>query len=424
MKKIKIDIANLTGDALKFAEMFNKAMDEMEVIGKTDIDAAVNALKLTLPKEGVEKQFLMDQIEALKTMISDQGKVMNAFKENPGTKTFQTLKGAIMENLTKHKAAIAKMKGDSSAPAVEFSIELKDAITMTEGASLNNSAYLPVPQMLPGLVDLVRNEPFLLDYLPIMQASSPVITWNNKYNPQGNAAFIGEGDIKPLISFEIKTEISKAKKIADKIKVSNEMLDDISYLMSEINGELRYQVNIKTDIALLSGDGTGDNLKGITEYASAFVLTSLKTTNPNDTDALRAGQAQLKSLNFTANFAFINPIDGANMDMKKATDSGVYLLPPFTTPDGRRVGSMMIVETNQIPQGYTLIMDTRRAKVYKWMEFVIKIGYVNDDFERNLVTIIGEQRLHFFISENHVNGFLYDTFANIKTAIEQEVVMP
>lgn len=414
----------LSGDALKFAEQFNAAMANMDAVGKTDIDAAIKALNL--PAEMIGKADLMAQVDSLKGLISDQGKIINEMKENPGRAGSKNMWDEIEKGLNAKKDHLIKMKGDPSAGSIEVKVDMhvyKDAATMMVSTSTGNSAYIPQPQFLPGIVDLVRNEPFLLDYLPVRNAQSARIVWTEKTNPQGTAQFIGEGEVKPLVSFEIKTNVSNAKKVADKIKVSNEMLDDIPYIMSEIRGELKYLVDMKTDEQLLSGDGEGDNLKGIKEYASLYVVTTMKTTNANNHDALRAGQAQLKSLNFSANYAFINPIDGANMDMQKAVDSGVYLLPPFTTADGRRLGSMLVVETNQIPVGDVLIMDSRKAKVYRWIEFVIKIGYVNDDFEKNLVTIIGEQRLHFFIPENWVNGFLYDSFANIKTALT-DVVNP
>ncbi len=415
--KLQVKTDGLTGEALEFAKSLNAAMGEVpEGITKEELTVMLEQFKGTLPQGPTKAEFTA-QIDELKGILATTKAEVLGLKTNAQRGDIpKTLKEAVIKQLStpEMKEKLKLLKSGEIKSLGEMVV--KAAITMTEADSLGGSAYIPQPQFLPGLINLVRNRPYLLDYLPVMNASSARIVWNEKTNPQGTANFIAEGVVKPLISFELKSNTSEAKKVADKIKVSTEMLDDIPFIASEINGELKYQVDIKVDTSLLLGGG-GDDLDGITGSASAFVLTSIATPDPNTSDALRAGKAQLSSFNFDANLAVLNPIDAANMDLEKAVDSGVYMLPPFITADGRTMSGMKIIEENQMPLGSVLIMDTTKAKVFTWQDFVIKIGYVNDDFELNLVTIIGEKRLHFFIPENWSNAFLYDTIANIKTAI-------
>ncbi|MEY4931157.1 MAG: hypothetical protein RI909_1881, partial [Bacteroidota bacterium] len=42
----------------------------------------------------------------------------------------------------------------------------------------------------------------------------------------------------------------------------------------------------------------------------------------------------------------------------------------------------------------------------------------NDDFTKNLVTAVAEMRLHSFHSANDEEAFVYDSFADIKSAID------
>jgi HK97 family phage major capsid protein len=418
MAKLQVKTDGLTGEALEFAKSLNTAMAEMpEGITKTELTEALEALKGQLPTNETLKAEMVVKIDELKGIVAkSNAEILSLKATGAGADVPKTLKEAVIKSLStpEMKSSLEKLKTNDISSLGE--IVIKAAVTMTEAASLNGSAYIPQPQFLPGVINLVRNKPYLLDYLPVMAASSSRIVWNEKTNAQGTAQFIAEGVVKPLISFELISRTSEAAKIADKIKVSTEMLDDIPYIASEINNELKYQVDIAVDNALLTGAGA-PSLTGITASASAYVLTSISTPNPNNSDALRAGKAQLSSLNFDANLAVMNPIDMANMDLEKATTSGVYMLPPFITADGRTISGMRVIEENQMPLGHVLIMDTTKAKVFTWQDFVIKIGYVNDDFEKNLVTIIGEKRLHFFIPQNWTNAFLYDTLANIKTAI-------
>jgi hypothetical protein len=45
------------------------------------------------------------------------------------------------------------------------------------------------------------------------------------------------------------------------------------------------------------------------------------------------------------------------------------------------------------------------------------MGWENDDFTRNLVTWVGEMRLHQFFNTQYTGAFIYDTFANIITGL-------
>lgn len=310
--------------------------------------------------------------------------------------------------------------GKKTEVVSDIELDVKAAGTMLVSTNTNSSAFVPRPVYEGGLIDLARNRPFIEQYANTSNTSSPRIIYTEKVNPDGDANFIGEGVVKPLIDFEIQTTVVYAKKVADKIKVSTEMLDDIDFIAAEINNELKYQVDIHVDDELLAGtgDGTESNadLKGLTSFAGGYTLTSINTTEPNNFDAIRAMVAQTVSLNFMANYAFVNPIDGANMDLEKASD-GHYIIPPFKSATGTEIKGVKVVETNQIPVGYVLVGDMTRFKVRNYKPFAISMGWVNDDFEKNLVTIIGERRLTSYVSANHVGAFVYDDFAGVKTAI-------
>ena len=89
---------------------------------------------------------------------------------------------------------------------------------------------------------------------------------------------------------------------------------------------------------------------------------------------------------------------------------------------GTGVGGAVVVEDNNIPIGYVQAAILDLFKVLVYQDFTIKWGWEDDDFTKNLITVIGEMRIHSFHSENNAGAFIYDTFANIKTAIEAPVV--
>lgn len=419
---------------------FEGELQKRSFASKEELTAAI-AEKMK-PFEGIEldalraykadKTALETTIAELKTAAEAQGLELRAMKEQqkkdlPDRKTIASQIRAAIDKDEKSKAAWEAFKShqsnsfgtDSKGNAIINLEGTRASITMTVGASTGSSVFVPNVDVLPGLVDLARNKPFLENYANTSTTTSSRIVWAEKFNPQGNAGFIGEGVVKPLISFEVRTNESFARKVADKIKVSVEMLDDIDFIAAEIETELKYKVDIAVDNSLLSGGGDGTvsatDLKGLTALVGGYALTNVFTTTPNDFDAIRAAIAQIISLNFLPNTIFINTIDGANMDLVKDTQ-GRPLAMQYKDSQGR-VYNLAIVETNQLPVGFVLIGDMTRFKIRNYQAFNISYGWVNDDFEKNLVTIIGERRLHSFLAANDVGAFVYDTFANIKTAI-------
>lgn len=297
--------------------------------------------------------------------------------------------------------------------------EMRVAVTMTVAqTNVGSSPFLPNSGGIQGAVnDLVRTRPTFWSRLQKGRTNLNPYVWANKTNKQGNAAFIGEGVLKPLASFEITVETSSAKKVAERFRVSTELLNDIEGIQSLIENEARFEVETAANTAVLTGTASSTSPAGVTTIASAFTLTTIEVEDPNNFDAIRAAIAQLTSLNFDRDIvAFMNPIDVANMELSKGTD-GHYLLPPFTSADGTTIKGVTVIEDNNIAVGNLLIGDMTKYKILMVEDFVIKWGYDSDDFSKNLITMIAEMRFHQFVSANHTGAFIYDSFADIKTAI-------
>jgi HK97 family phage major capsid protein len=363
------------------------------------------------------------KITVLEEALRKQGIAITGLKEMARTKSGDSRQLSIKEQMVEQlKDPKVKAAFDNWREKGEgwFKLELKAAATMTIAQTNTdysvNTTYVPNPQFVPGLLNLVRNRPFIKQFANYGATSSPVIVWVEKINPQGTAQFIGEGAAKPLGSFEYQAHRSDAKKVAEKMKVSTEMITDVDFMSAEIQNELLYQVAIAVDNALLSGNGSGANLAGITSFVGGYTNTSIKTTAPNDMDAIRAAIGQIASFNFYPNYAFVNPIDAANMDLVKTTQNA-YVIPPFMSSTGMMIKGVQVIETNQIPQGSFLCGDMTRFIIRDYIAFFVQYGWENDDFTKNLVTVIGEERLHSYLATNHIHAFVYDTFANVIAAI-------
>jgi HK97 family phage major capsid protein len=301
-------------------------------------------------------------------------------------------------------------------PALEFR-----AVADLTLAKLNAgaSAFLPNVGVLPGVIDLVRTQPTFWSRLTKGRTNLNPLVWVNKVNKEGAANFIGEGVLKPQVSFELATQQSVPKKVAERMRVSTEMLNDVPGLESLIRNEMIYEIEKHANDSVLTATASATDPAGITTLASGFTLTTIEAgTAPTYADAIRAAIAQLQSLNFTDNIAaFINPIDAANMDLSKSSDDGHYLLPPFVSQSGMLVSGVPVYVDNNIAVGNLLIGDMTKYKIYMVEDLTVRFGLNGDDFSENMVTVIAEMRFHQTFSTNHTGAFIYDSFADIVAAI-------
>lgn len=405
-------IASKVGEAAmpKIQEAVTLATKGMLTVEQFEAKMKEQNVALTAADIKIGEKSLMD-------VLTDQGNKMNEIEQKSAQFAEQTPSVALQikswQDQNKDKLEALKRGENVTLPA----LHLKAPITMTEATSLNSSAYLPNVQVMPGVVDLVRVQPTFWDKLTKGRTSANPLVWVNKTNKQGNAEFIGEGVLKPLASFELETQSSTPKKVAERMKVSTEMLYDVAGMESMIRDELRFEVMTAANTAVLTGTASSTMPAGITTLASAYNLTTIEAEDPNNFDAIVAAYTQIRTLNFTGEIeAFMKPVDIANMKLSKGTN-GQYVLPPFITSDGMTVSGVRVNEDNNIAAGYLLIGVMRLYRVMMYQDFFIQFGWENDDFSKNLVTVIGEMRFHQFFSSNHTGAWIYDTFDNIKTAI-------
>lgn len=332
------------------------------------------------------------------------------------------------------KGGVSGGEGDTLAKALEGldieklknneggfqEITWKAAVSMLPTTvNATSSTYIGSTEVVSGLNRAPEGDMNIMADADTSGTNAATIVWVNKVNEQGNAQFIAPGVLKPLRSFEVAAETSNAKKVAVRFNVATEALEDLDFLAAEINKDGVQEVKRKTNEALLNSTGAGaqkDEPKGIIKYASAFALTSVKGEDPDNYGAIRAAAAQPRSLKFQPNRAYINPIEGANMDLKKGKN-GQYVLAPFTTSDGKRIGAIQIIETDEIPVGYVLVGDMKKFHVRPYKGIQVKTGYNGEDFSKNMLTVIVEQRLHAYVNSIDTGAFVYDSLATIKAAI-------
>lgn len=408
---------------------FEALMGKIEKsIGTTMDDKLKDAFKNLDPKvlkaiddNSVElrKEVANLQEELVATQKEQASVIENLQKElnkNNGDKNV-SFKHEVSRLLKENKEALTALKeGDDKR---NLRMVMKVPADMLISTNIVASAQIPQAERESGITRVVRRNPFILSLVNVGQITSNLWEWVQQVNPDGDAAMTAEGAAKAQVDFDLALSSAQVRKVTAYIKVSKEMLDDVALIESEINQELAELINLKIDAQLLSGDGTGQNLTGILANATAFAAGSfaLAVDEANNADVLRVAINQINVAQFNPNYIIMHPSDVTAMELEKASD-GHYILPPFRSIDGTVVKGVPVVENVGVTEGDFLVGDFTKSGVRFREGLVFDVGYENDDFTKNFVTILAEARLVHRVKSNHYPAFVTGTFTTAKAALE------
>lgn len=363
---------------------------------------------------------LMSQVKALETA----GENVTALKSNVDEIALRVLgleEKGVPSNTPKNLASLLAEKAEDLKAMKEKSgasvqITLKAAGTMAE--STNITGQVPQAQRDAGITRIVRRNPFILELVNVGTIMSNVWEWVEQKNADGGSAMTAEGAAKSQADFDLVVASANVKKVTAYIKITKEMLDDVELMRSEIDQELIELINLKIDEQLLSGSGLTVNLSGITTTATAWAAGAFALAIPTPTkwDVLRTAINQVRVNLFEPNYIVMHPTDVASMELSKATD-GQYILPPFAASDGTVISGIRVVANTGVTIDKFLVGDFSKYGVRFKEGVTINVGYENDDFTKNLVTILAEARLVGRVKSNHYGAFVYGDFSDAVTAL-------
>ena len=350
------------------------------------------------------------QVDTLKANIEEVAlKVLDLENSGVDKNTIETLDSILKSK----KDELSAMKERSSA-SVQFT--LKAAGTMA--LSTNVTGQGAQAEREAGITRIVRRNPFILELVNVGTIMSNVWEWVEQKNADGGAGMTAEGAAKSLADFDLVVASANVKKVTAYIKVTKEMLDDVALMRSEIDQELTELINLKIDDQLLNGTGATVNLSGINQTATAWAAGAFALTipTPNVFDVIRTAINQVRVNLFEPNYIVMHPTDVAKMDLAKASD-GHYVLPPFISNDGTTVSGIRVVSNTGVTVDNFLVGDFTKYGVRFKEGLTINVGYENDDFTKNLVTILAEARLVGRVKSNHYGAFVKGVISTSITAL-------
>lgn len=414
--------------------------EELAKIFKEKSEAAITEALKKFKEEDAEYKTLLalrDEVKSLKNVedsevfkilkknLEDLGIDVKALKEKPAATKAFTVKGQIIEQLTAAKESLRTLR---EKKGTDVTIVIKSAGTLLESnvtPTTPGGLSMLLTDFEPGITRIPRSQPFMVDLVSSAPTNNSVVSYAEMKNPDGGASTTAEGGAKSQADFDIVEAKTNVRKITAFIKTSKEALADIPALAAEINNELLTLIALKEDSQILDGDGTGNNLTGILEVAPAFTggALALTVTSPNNFDVMAASVAQIMTAEvisgqpagFMPTAIVVNTIDFMSMKLTKDKNDN-YLFPVFL-PGVNQVIQVPIVINPRMTQGEFLVGDFTKANRRLREDVNINIGYDGNDFTNNLVTILAEMRVAFYVKSNHVKAFVTGSFSDAIAAL-------
>jgi HK97 family phage major capsid protein len=406
-------------------EFVSLTMEQIKSLSEEDkgfyIEAKEENLKSIFEDFKVKNEGLKSEIESLAEKnneeITELKNQIRELAENKNKdKKMELVQKSVLEQIQDNKEAILKAIETKDQ---NFALEIKAPATQTTGYTISNGLQVYAPQF-QGVTTATYRPNIVLDAVGKGSTSSKLVSWVEETAKEGSFAMTAEGGLKPLMSETYTEKETSAKKATGRKKMSMEQIQDLPQLTAIILNNIKRDHDKFLESQIYSGDGTGENLKGILEYAQSLTVAAPFATNvvdPNLLDVIIVANNQIEVAsdgNYSADMVVLNPADFNKFKTLK-DNTGNYVYPDLAT-NGTLDGKMVATST-LIAQDKFLLMDSSRAYLLNYMPFTIKFGWENDDFSKNLTTVIGESRNAFYITDEESIAFVYDTISTTITAI-------
>jgi HK97 family phage major capsid protein len=288
-----------------------------------------------------------------------------------------------------------------------FSAAITSVTTDTDGAA----GDLVTNTRLPGIIAPPDRRLTVRDLITPGRMDGSTLEYVKETGFTNNAAPVAEGAKKPESSLKFDLVSTTAKVIAHYMKASRQILSDASQLASYIDGRLRYGLAFKEEQQLLNGDGTGQNLLGIIPQATAYV-DPITLADATVIDKIRLAMLQAQLAEFPASGIVMNPIDWARVELEKDT-TGRYIIGNPQGVIGATLWNLPVVTTQAIAEDKFLTGAFKLgAQLFDRWQARVEVATENeDDFVKNLVTILAEERLALAVYRPQ--AFIYGDLGNV-----------
>lgn len=337
--------------------------------------------------------------QALLKSLGDMGKTVTKTGEPA---TVNAPAKSLGEHFVKHAGdKLAAAKGTTGA--VVTAPEYVKAATDPQVTGGNAGVFGPVlTEVDPTIVQAVRPPAVVADLLTAGSLSGTAITYFVEGALEGDFATVAEAGQKPQIHNANPTAVTDVlKKIAAWWNQADEMLDDLPFMVSEINNRGLYRLSKFEEAQILSGDGTGQNLLGLLNRSG--IQTEAAADDTDNADALFRAMTKCEvGSGLPADGIVINPTDYQTLRLGRDGNGqyfgGGYFAGQYgngDVPAQPPLWGLRTIVTSAIAQGTALVGAYKQAAtVYR--KGGVRVESTNShasNFTTNMTTVRIEERV-------------------------------
>ncbi|BBY36509.1 nucleoid-structuring protein H-NS [Mycobacterium mantenii] len=258
------------------------------------------------------------------------------------------------------------------------------------------------------------HEARLLDRLPGYAIETPAVTFIRHISTTGSPAAVAEGALKPELTFNTDALTATAVKLAANNGLSWEIINDWPAFQSYANVELYRQIVDLENSLLISGNSGIAVYSGAYQYESqtgmqGFLDTpgilkydaSVDTGGSGSTllSALDSFEKAIATLRVgpalaTPDLIVLHPTTWSAIRRIKDAYGHFMVQPDPTAGQANQLWGIDVLTTTAAPEGEAVLIDTSKFGYVAIREpLSMRIGYATDDFTRNILRTVAEERL-------------------------------
>ena len=396
-----------------------KTAAELATEFKADFDTKLDGVKGLAEKAVAEAQKGIDATGAQKEVIDGALTAMNEAKARLDDLEQKMARGGGDPEQGEKSIGdqFVESEGFKSFQATGFSksarggdLQIKATLTSATTAAAGSVGDAVQTTRLPGILPLPQRRLTVRDLLSQGRMDGSTLEYVKETGFTNSAAPVAEGAAKPESDLQFDLVTTSAKVIAHWMKASKQILSDVSQLRSTIDQRLLYGLAYAEEQQLLNGSGSGQNLHGIIPQATAYAAP-ITISGATSIDMMRLAMLQAALAEYPATGHVMNPIDWAFIETLKDSE-GRYIIGNPQGTASPTLWSLPVVTTQAIAVDKFLTGAFKLgAQVFDRWDARVETGYVNDDFTKNLVTILAEERLALAVYRPE--AFIYGDFGRV-----------
>lgn len=274
---------------------------------------------------------------------------------------------------------------------------------LLRGGDAASGGGFVTPAYVPGLVDIRQRQLSILDLIERIPTTSDTISYVREDTFTNAAAFTAEATAttgtsgtKPESTLAYSRQTAAVKTLAHWVPVTNRLLADAPAIRGIIDGRLLLGLDLTLETQIIEGNGSGENLTGIA--ANANILTQVAVAGALIDDIFKMlVKVEISGL-LMANAIVAHPLQWQTIRLARenATTAtlGGYLMGPPNAIGAPTLWGVPIVKALGITAGTVVVGDfsSMGVNLFDREEATVRTGWINDQFVRNMQTLLAEMR--------------------------------